>query len=111
MFRKSEVMKAGGYQDWYHNEDYYLWIRMYLKGSLFFNKEDVLVYARTNEDFYRRRGGWKYFLSESKLQKFMYSNKINSLFTYWNNVTVRLIVQLLLPNYLREKVFIKFFRQ
>jgi glycosyltransferase involved in cell wall biosynthesis len=111
MFRKSEVMRAGGYQDWYHNEDYYLWIRMYLKGSLFFNKEDVLVYARTNEDFYRRRGGWKYFLSEFKLQKFMYSNKINSLFTYWNNVIVRLIVQLLLPNYLREKVFIKFFRQ
>ena len=111
MFRKSEVEKAGGYIDWFHNEDYYLWIRMSLNNSVFYNLEDVLVYARTNPDFYKRRGGWKYFLSEYKLQKFMYSNKINSIFRCSTNIMVRFVVQLLLPNYIREKVFIKFFRQ
>lgn len=111
MFKKTEVEKAGGYKDWYHNEDYYLWIRMSLNGSVFSNLEDVLVYARTNVDFYKRRGGWKYFLSEYKLQKFMYSNKINNFFRYSTNVLIRFVVQLLLPYYVREKVFIKFFRQ
>ena len=28
MFRKEAVMKAGNYQDWFWNEDYYLWVRM-----------------------------------------------------------------------------------
>lgn len=111
MFRKSEVEKAGGYIDWFHNEDYYLWIRMSLNNAVFYNLEDVLVYARTNPDFYKRRGGWKYFLSEYKLQTFMYSNKINSIFRCSTNIMVRFVVQLLLPNYIREKVFIKFFRQ
>ena len=111
MFRKSEVEKAGGYIDWFHNEDYYLWIRMSLNNAVFYNLEDVLVYARTNPDFYKRRGGWKYFLSEYKLQKFMYSNKINNIFRCSTNIIIRFVVQLLLPNYIREKVFIKFFRQ
>jgi len=111
MFKKTEVEKAGGYKDWYHNEDYYLWIRMYLNGSVFSNLEDVLVYARTNVDFYKRRGGWKYFLSEYKLQRFMYSNKINNFFRCSTNILIRFVVQLLLPYYVREKVFIKFFRQ
>lgn len=111
MFKKSEVERAGGYKDWHHNEDYYLWIRMCLNGSVFSNLQEVLVYARTNEEFYKRRGGWKYFLSEYKLQKFMYYKGINSLFSYFTNVIIRFVVQLLLPNYIREKVFIKFFRQ
>ena len=111
MFKKTEVKKAGGYKDWYHNEDYYLWIRMYLNGSVFSNLDDVLVYARTNVDFYKRRGGLRYFLSEYKLQKFMYSNNINNFFRYSVNIFIRFVVQLLLPYYVREKVFIKFFRQ
>ena len=28
MYRKSAVQAAGGYLDWFWNEDYYLWIRM-----------------------------------------------------------------------------------
>ena len=111
MFRKSEVEKAGGYIDWFHNEDYYLWIRMSLNNAVFYNIEDVLVYARTNPNFYKRRGGWRYFLSEFELQKFMYSNKINNILICSTNIIIRFVVQLLLPNYIREKVFIKFFRQ
>ena len=111
MFRKSEVEKAGGYIDWFHNEDYYLWIRMALNNAVFYNLKDVLVYARTNPNFYKRRGGWRYFLSEYKLQKFMYSNKINNIFRCSINIIIRFVVQLLLPNYIRKKVFIKFFRQ
>ena len=37
MFRKNDVINAGGYLDWHFNEDYYLWIRMYLNGFKFKN--------------------------------------------------------------------------
>ena len=66
MFRKKDVDRAGGYLDWYCEEDYYLWIRMLLKGMCFSNVSEVLVYVRVGKEMYRRRGGIKYFKSESK---------------------------------------------
>ena len=35
MFKKSDVIKVGNYQDWFWNEDYYLWIRLALADFLF----------------------------------------------------------------------------
>lgn len=110
MFRKSEVFRAGGYLDWYCDEDYYLWIRMHLAGMKFANLPDVLVNVRVGEDMYNRRGGWKYFCSEWKLQNFMLKNKVIGLPIYVMNVAKRLIVQVLLPQRLRGWVFRKFAR-
>lgn len=110
MLRKSRVLQAGGYLDWYCNEDYYLWNRMYLAGMQFANVPEVLVNVRVGADMYRRRGGWKYFVSEWKLQNYMLSNGIIGLPTYLMNVAKRLIVQVLLPNRLRGWVFQKFAR-
>ena len=59
---------------------------------------------------YQRRGGWKYFVSETKLQLFMLKNKVITLPTYVINVTERLIIQVLLPNKIRGWVFQKFAR-
>lgn len=111
MFRKSDVMKAGGYLDWYCNEDYYLWLRMYLQGMKFRNIPDVLVNVRVNRDVYQRRGGWKYFVSEAKLQNYMLRNKIINPYTYLLNLTKRIVVQVLLPNKIRGWVFQKFARE
>ncbi len=111
MFKKSDVEKAGGYLDWFNNEDYYLWIRMYLQGMKFANVGDVLVNVRVGEDMYRRRGGIKYFKSELKLQNYMLKNKVIGLGTYISNVAKRLVVQVLLPNGLRGLVFKKFARK
>lgn len=74
MFRKSAVLKAGNYQDWFWNEDYYLWVRMWLKGCAFGNVSDTLVNVRSGADQYARRGGMKYFKSEAKLQRYMLDN-------------------------------------
>ena len=111
MFKKSSVDAVGGFIDWYCDEDYYLWIRMALAGMRFANVADTLVSVRVGEDMYKRRGGWKYFKSEAKLQKFMRKNKVISFSTYTVNVTKRLIVQVLLPNRLRGWVFKKFARE
>ena len=37
MYKKTAVEAAGGYQDWFWNEDYYLWIRMWLNEAVFGN--------------------------------------------------------------------------
>jgi len=111
MFKRSEVEKAGGYLDWYCDEDYYLWLRMYLSGATFKNLKDCLVCVRVGEEMYQRRGGWKYFKSEAKLQGYMFNHGIINIVTYINNVAIRLILQVLMPNKLRGFIFKKFARK
>lgn len=111
MFKKDVYTQAGGYIDWYCDEDYYLWLRMMQNGAQFANTGTVLVNVRVGEEMYRRRGGTRYFKSEAKLQMYMLKNKIINLPTFFINVSKRLIVQLLLPNRIRGWVFKKFARR
>ena len=71
MFRKEAVLKAGNYQDWFWNEDYYLWVRMMMNHCVFANIPDVVVNVRSGADQYARRGGKKYFDSEIGIKKLM----------------------------------------
>lgn len=111
MFRKSSVERVGGYQDWFCNEDYYLWLRMCLAGMTFANLPENLVNVRVGKEMYRRRGGWHYFKSEARLQSWMLKNKVIGPVTWAINVAKRLVVQVLLPNRLRGWVFQKFARK
>lgn len=111
MFRKQAVEAAGGYIDWYCDEDYYLWLRLMLGGHIFANVDAPLVNVRVGKEMYQRRGGMKYFKSEAKLQKWMLQHKVIGLGTYAINVLKRLIVQVLLPNRIRGWVFHKFARK
>lgn len=111
MFKKSSVYAAGGFIDWFCEEDYYLWLRMYLKKMKFANIPDVLVNVRVGKEMYQRRGGWKYFKSEAKLQKYMFDNKVIKFPTYFINCSKRFVVQVMLPNRIRGWVFKKFARK
>ena len=111
MYKKKAVESAGGYQDWFWNEDYYLWIRMWLNGAVFANTGSVLVNVRVGEEMYQRRGGSKYFRSEKGLQDYMLKNKMINHSTYIKNVAKRLIIQKLMPNKLRGWVFRTFARK
>ena len=111
MFRKSEVLRVGNYQDWFWNEDYYLWIRMLLGGCKFANLPDVLVNVRVGKDMYARRGGWKYFKSEAKLQHYMWKNGVIGFGQYIYNVAIRFAVQVAMPNSVRGWVFRTFARK
>ncbi|MBO7614389.1 MAG: glycosyltransferase [Bacilli bacterium] len=110
MMKKESMLKAGGYLHWFCDEDYYLWIRMFLNKANFANIDETLVNVRIGKEMYGRRGGKEYFRSEKKLQKFMLKNKIIGRFTYFSNVTKRFIVQRLLPNSIRGFVFRKLAR-
>lgn len=111
MFRKQAVLAAGNYQDWFWNEDYYLWIRMMLEGCKFANLPDVLVNVRSGLDQYARRGGMKYFKSEAGIQRLMLDNKIISWPRYAYNVFGRWCIQVAMPNWLRGFVFRTLFRK
>ena len=107
MIKKEVYAECGGYLDWYQNEDYYLWIRMILKQKIFLNLNDVLVKVRVGKDMYYRRGGYKYFQSEKKLQKYMLKNKLISFPRYIINVAIRFVVQVIMTNRMRQLFFEK----
>ena len=111
MMKKTAVLGVGNYQDWHYNEDYYLWIRMTLKGCSFANLPDTLVNVRVGKEMYQRRGGWKYFKSEARLQGYMLKHGIISLPRYVYNTAIRFGVQVAIPNKLRGFVFQKFARK
>ena len=110
MLKKDDVMAVGGYQDWYCEEDYYLWLRMAMAGFKFYNIQDNLVNVRVGSEMYRRRGGRRYFLSEARLQRYMLNNHIIGFPRYVYNVAVRFILQILMPNRIRGWVFRTFAR-
>lgn len=101
MFRKEAVLKAGNYQDWSGNEDYYLWVRMMEHGCIFANLNDLLVNVRSGKEQYERRGGWEYFVNGEKLQRYMLKHRFISFPRYLYNVVARFFVQVLFPNQLR----------
>lgn len=111
MFKRSDVIKAGNYQDWFWNEDYSLWIRLALEGFVFANLPDTLVHTRVGADMYQRRGGDKYFKSEIGIQKVMLEKNMIGYGTYIMNCGKRLIVEKLMPNKIRGWVFQKFARE
>lgn len=111
MFKKASVEQAGGFVDWYCEEDYYLWLRMAQANKKFANVPEVLVNVRVGKEMYQRRGGWRYFKSEARLQKYMLEQGVIGVDTYVTNVAKRLIVQVLLPIRLRGWVFQKFARK
>ncbi len=110
MYKKSSVLKVGGYEEIFFNEDYFLWIRMMLAGCRFANTGNVLVNVRIGNDMYKRRGGFKYFKSEAKLQKFLLKHKVIGFGTFASNILKRFIVQVLAPNFLRAWIFKHFAR-
>ncbi len=111
MFRKKDVQSVGGFIDWYCEEDYYLWIRLAQAGYKFYNIQENIVNVRVGKEMYRRRGGWRYFKSEARLQHYMLKHGIISFLRYSYNTIGRFTVQVAMPNHFRGFIFQKLFRK
>lgn len=109
MFRRSDVKFSGNYQDFFHMEDYYLWLRMFLDGFLFANLPDTLVNAKAGSGMLSRRGGRKYAQSEKKLLTFMYEKKIINYYEFCILLISKTSVRLIHPNIrgLLYKIFLR----
>ena len=110
MYKKNAVQAAGGYQDFYLLEDYFLWIRMLQKGFQGYNIQEPLLWMRAGSDMYKRRGGWKYVCFQCKLFKYMADSGFITYFQYKNQSFIRLIAALL-PNRMRAYLFQKILRK
>lgn len=109
MFRKSAVLAAGGYQHFPLFEDYYLWIRMLMNGAKFYNIQESLLYFRFSPEMFKRRGGWRYVISELRFLQKMRQMHFISFSEFMQNLFVRFSIRLI-PNSLRAIIYTKLIR-
>lgn len=69
--KKSALFEVGNYEDLLWHEDYYLWVKMFMKGYVFENLPVTSVFVR-KQDLSTRRSGFKYLAAEFKFVKKCY---------------------------------------
>ena len=111
IFKKEDLLKSGNYQPFWKQEDHYLWARMMEHGCKFRNIPDIVVNVRSGRDQLARRGGWRFYKSVVRVFWYMYKHKLISFGYFLYICAVRGIVQLLMPNWLRTWVYMKFLRK
>lgn len=110
MFRKKAVLDAGGYQHFPLMEDCYLWVRMLMNGSRFYNIQESLLYFRFSPNMFKRRGGWKYAMDEFRFQRLLLERGFISISTFMSNVIIRFSTRIM-PNTLRKWIYKKLLRK
>lgn len=104
MYRKSEVMKAGGYQTKLFPEDYFLWIKMLQNGCQIYNIQESLLWFRFSPETFKRRGGWKYAYDEIKTQWNVYKMGFINVPILCKNIVIRFVTRIM-PNRIRSLIY------
>ncbi len=83
IFKKTAVLKAGNYQHRPLFEDYDLFVRMLQTGSKCYNLQESLYSLRVNPNLFKRRGGFKYGLTQLKFKYEMYRSGFSSFLDFF----------------------------
>ena len=110
MFKKKAVMAVGGYRHFYLFEDYYLWVRMLMNGAKFYNIQESLLSFRFSSDMFKRRGGWKYAMSEYYFQSYIRKIGYISYSRFAKNIMIRFVARIF-PNSVRAILYKKMLRR
>lgn len=108
LFKKKAILDVGGYQHCPGYEDYYLWVRV-LKRHLAMNISDVLVYARTDRGFFKRRSGLSFFLKELSFQIKLFNEGYITFFLFFRNIILRAIPRIL-PLFIIKGIYTRLLR-
>ena len=110
IFKVDSVKKVGSYQESKLTEDYDLYIRMIMNGCQFYTYQEVLYYIRTSEDFFKRRGGFKYL---KPILGFKYKYYRKGFFSTWQflKTSVSSLIVAIMPNFMRTYIYKKFLRK
>ncbi len=111
MMKKQALIDAGGYQDWYYAEDWYLWIRMYLAGVKFYNIQENLMFIRINYDTFERRSGIKLYKSIKNLLKYLKQHKIIGWAQYMKEKFRRFLGYVVVPKKMKRRLYMRFMRK
>lgn len=110
MFYKEAVLEAGNYLRMDFAEDYYLWVRMLVKGFFVQNLPQVLVKARVGNGMYCRRGGLHYAINITRLMNKFFQIGFLKRSEFLRNILIRIFVSLM-PSKLRKIVYQKKLRK
>ena len=110
MFRKSSVLKAGNYKDCLGFEDYYLWARMLGCGAKGYNIQETLVYMRTGEGMYKRRGGFLYAVKGIKARWKIYQTGVSKFSDFLISAGGQVVISMI-PVRLRSCFYGRFLRK
>lgn len=107
MYRKSAVLKAGGYTEDYHLfEDYDLWVRMLRSGAKGANLSDVLLNMRVSDAMFKRRGGRAYARDLLRFHNHLRGTGWISTGTFLSCAVPHAVV-CMLPNGVRKGVYMR----
>ena len=111
MIKKSAIEKAGGYGRDTVNEDYSLYVRMWVNGETFYNVQEVFVKVRTGNGMTARRSDYRIFRDWCKDQKFLRQNKKQSRLTSFVSCARVFVFIVLIPSRLKGFIYKKFLRR
>lgn len=109
MYRKLDVLNAGGYLTEYFPEDYFLWIRMLMNGAKFYNIQESLLYFRYSTETIKKRGGWDYAWGEVHIQFKILKLGFISFPLFVKNSLIRFLTRIL-PLFMRKWIYNKLLR-
>lgn len=109
VYRRSAVVRAGGYEHLARMEDYWLFVRMLAAGARATNVAEPLVLYRVGAGAYRRRGGWELLRSELRLQARMLRIGFTNPAQFVRNIVVRGLWRLV-PSGVRRPAYAAFTR-
>jgi glycosyltransferase involved in cell wall biosynthesis len=94
-FRKSKILKLGGYPSLHFFEDYALWAKAIRFKFKVANLDKSLVKVFIDNNFYKRRGGLKYLIHIINFQKFLLDQEVISKKIFFFNCVVRVFFAIL----------------
>lgn len=109
VFKKSSLLKSGGYLHFPLLEDYHLWVRMLADGARFYNVQESLLLFRQSSDTYFKRGGLKYALTEVRLEWMMLRLGIMKWWVFLYLVPAKFLTRIA-PKWLRRQVYARLVR-
>ena len=110
MYKKSSVLKVGGYGDYRKNQDTDLWIKMLHNQCIGANCKDYLLYFRFDNNTYKKRKSW----TNTKLLIKIRWNAYKIGFSTLKDFLVVMILQLgifFMPSSFQKWIYQKFLRE
>ncbi|EJT6498975.1 glycosyltransferase [Clostridium perfringens] len=108
--KRKSLIDCGGYKTLLLLEDYYLWVRMLIKGYKFENINESLVWVRVGNGFITKRSSNNRIRSLKKLQKYMIENEFITNIEGIRNV-LYMKTFLLMPTFLKKIIYKIFLRK
>jgi glycosyltransferase involved in cell wall biosynthesis len=94
MYRKSAILKVGGPTNFTGFDDYFLWIKVLMKGYKCANIDNVLLLMRTGNGLVNRRSGIRYAIQELNFQNKLYEMGFINIYCYLRNFCLRVPIRL-----------------